>query len=135
MVCEQTLEFPLDITVYYPSDIFKFKFNNVLAVYNKEYNGGYDFTAYQWYYNGQKIEGANTSVYHSDVPLKAGEYFVMLTNTSGLTLPSCSQTIQDGDIPDYSDLHQAPATKHLINRQIVIRKGAENYNIYGQKIK
>ena len=135
VVCEQTLEFPLDITVYYPSDIFKFKFNNVLAVYNKEYNGGYDFTAYQWYYNGQKIEGANTSVYHSDVPLKAGEYFVMLTNTSGLTLPSCSQTIQDGDIPDYSDLHQAPATKHLINRQIVIRKGAENYNIYGQKIK
>lgn len=135
VVCEQTLEFPLDITVYYPSDIFKFKFNNVLAVYNKEYNGGYDFTAYQWYYNGQKIEGANTSVYHSDVPLTAGEYFVMLTNTSGLTLPSCSQTIQDGDIPDYSDLHQAPATKHLINRQIVIRKGAENYNIYGQKIK
>ena len=133
-VCEQTLEFPLDMTVNYSKDIFKFKFNNVLAVYNKEYNGGYIFTGYQWYYNGQPIEGANTSVYHSETPLEPGEYFVMLTDANGLTMPSCPQKIRPEDIPDYSDLGKAPATKHLINRQIVIRKGEQSYNIYGQRI-
>lgn len=134
IVCEQTLEFPLNMTVNYPKDIFKFKFNNVLAVYNEDYNGGYVFTNYQWYYNGQPIEGANTSVYHSEVPLEAGEYFVMLTDANGLTMPSCPQDIKEDKITDYSDLHNAPATKHLINRQIVIRKGTESYNIYGQRV-
>ncbi len=134
IVCEQTLEFPLNMTVNYPKDIFKFKFNNVLAVYNEDYNGGYVFTDYQWYYNGQPIAGANTSVYHSEVPLEAGEYFVMLTDANGLTMPSCPQDIKEDKIPDYSDLHNAPATKHLINRQIVIRKGTESYNIYGQRV-
>ena len=134
IVCEQTLEFPLNMTVNYPKDIFKFKFNNVLAVYNEDYNGGYVFTNYQWYYNGQPIAGANTSVYHSEVPLEAGEYFVMLTDANGLTMPSCPQDIKEDKIPDYSDLHNAPATKHLINRQIVIRKGTESYNIYGQRV-
>ena len=109
IVCEQTLEFPLNMTVNYPKDIFKFKFNNVLAVYNKDYNGGYEFVGYQWFYNGQPIEG-------------------------GLTMPSCPQDIKEDKIPDYSDLHNAPATKHLINRQIVIRKGTESYNIYGQRV-
>lgn len=133
-VCEQTLEFPLDMTVNYSREIFKFKFNNVLAVYNKEYNGGYIFTGYQWYYNGQPIEGANTSVYHSETPLEPGEYFVMLTDANGLTMPTCVKKIRPEDIPDYSELLKAPATKHLINRQIVIRKGEQSYNIYGQRV-
>ena len=134
LVCEQTIEFPLDMTVYYSKDIFKFKFNNVLAVYNKDNNGGYEFVGYQWFYNGQPIEGATSSVYHSEVPLEAGEYYVLLTDANGLTMPSCVQKITAESIPDYSDLHKAPATKHLINRQIVIRKGTQSYNIYGQRI-
>lgn len=134
LVCDTTLEFPLNMTVNYSREIFKFKFNNVLAVYNKDYNGGYVFTEYQWYYNDEKIEGANTSVYHSETPLEPGEYFVMLTDANGLTMPTCVKKIRPEDIPDYSELLKAPATKHLINRQIVIRKGEQSYNIYGQRV-
>ena len=65
--CLQTLEFPLDIAIYYPDDIFKYKYNNVLAVYKKGFGGnvdpGYDFVAYQWYRNGEAIDGATESIY------------------------------------------------------------------------
>ena len=59
---------PIDFTINYPSDIFKYKFNNVLAVYKSGFGGntGFTFTAYQWYCNGQPIPGATEAVYHTD---------------------------------------------------------------------
>ena len=133
-VCDQLLEFPIDLAVFYPSNIFKYKFNNVLAVYNKANNGGYEFEGYQWYRNGEAIEGANESVYHTEAPFTLGDvYFVVLTDKNGMTLPSCSQTIETIDLP--IETQQAPqATKHLINRQIIIRKGEQTFNIYGQRV-
>lgn len=133
-VCDQLLEFPIDFTVFYPSDIFKYKFNNVLAVYNKANNGGYEFVGYQWYCNGVAIPGATESVYHTEAPFTLGDvYFVVLTDKNGMTLPSCSQTIETIDLP--IETQQAPqATKHLINRQIIIRKGEQTFNIYGQRV-
>lgn len=126
---------PVDFSVYYPSSIFKYKFNNVLAVYTKDYNGGYEFVGYQWYRNGELIEGATSSVYHTEAPFTEGdEYFVVLTDKNGMVLPSCSQTIED--VPNYNpEQQEAPqATKHLINRQIVIRKGEQSFNVFGQRI-
>lgn len=99
-ICDQTLEFPIDFTVFYPSDIFKYKFNNVLAVYNKANNGGYEFVGYQWYCNGVAIPGATESVYHTEAPFTLGDvYFVVLTDKNGMTLPSCPQTIETTDLP------------------------------------
>lgn len=133
-VCDQLLEFPIDLAVFYPSNIFKYKFNNVLAVYNKANNGGYEFVGYQWYRNGEAIQGATESVYHTEAPFTLGDvYFVVLTDKNGMTLPSCSQTIETIDLP--IETQQAPqATKHLINRQIIIRKGEQTFNIYGQRV-
>lgn len=133
-VCDQLLEFPIDLAVFYPSNIFKYKFNNVLAVYNKANNGGYEFVGYQWYRNGELIEGATESVYHTEAPFTLGDvYFVVLTDKNGMTLPSCPQTIETIDLP--IETQQAPqATKHLINRQIIIRKGEQTFNIYGQRV-
>lgn len=133
-ICDQTLKFPIDLFVNYPSDIFKYKFNNVLAVYTKDYNGGYEFIGYQWYRNGEKIEGATSSVYHTEAPFTLGDvYYVVLMDKNGLELPSCPQTIED--VPDYNPTQeQAPASKHLINRQIVIRKGDQSFNVFGQRI-
>lgn len=133
-ICDQTLRFPIDLFVNYPSDIFKYKFNNVLAVYTKDYNGGYEFIGYQWYRNGEKIEGATSSVYHTEAPFTLGDvYYVVLMDKNGLELPSCPQTIED--VPDYNPTQeQAPASKHLINRQIVIRKGDQSFNVFGQRI-
>ena len=134
-ICDRTLEYPIDLTVYYPSDIFKYKFNNVLAVYNKQNNGGYDFTAYQWYRNGQPIEGATSSVYHVDSTFTLGDiYFVMLTRADGLTIPSCPQTISN--VPDYDEhTSGAPARKEIINQRMYIYIENRVYDSHGQRIK
>jgi len=141
------LQFNFVIDVYYPSDIFKFKFNNVLAVYNPGYGGNKDsinFTAYQWYIDGIPVEGAVESVYYNgdDNPFKdSTEVYVMLTtvvNGDTLTLPSCSQILTN--IPDYhkdakDNANMAPAQKMLIDQRMYILKGKEQYNIYGQKVR
>ena len=134
-ICDRTREFPLDFSIYYPTDVFKYKFNNILAVYNKENNGGYDFTAYQWMLNGVPIEGATSSVYHIDTTFVIGQrYSVLLTRSDGVVLPSCWLEIEK--VPEYTTVtSNAPATKHLINQRVIIRKDDKDYNIYGQRVK
>ena len=134
--CGQTLEFPLDLAVYYPSDIFKYKYNNVLAVYKNGYGGntGYDFTGYQWYRNGQAIEGATESVYHDANPFTAGdEYYVVLTDKNGASLPSCPQTIEN--VPDFTPQENGAPEKVLINQRMYIILDNQMYDMFGQKVK
>ena len=133
------LKYTIDFTVYYPEDIFKYKYNNVLAVYKPGQGGneGYEFTAYQWFRNGAPIEGATSSILYlgQGVTFESGDIvYVMLTDKDGMVLPSCSQVIED--VKDFNPEPQnAPAYKELINRSIVIQKGEHSYNIYGQRIK
>ena len=136
-VCNQVLKFPLDFAIYYPADIFLYKFNNVLAVYKPGFGGnkdGFVFTGYQWYRNGVAIEGANESVYHVDGTFEKGdEVYVVLTNKEGESIPSCPQTIPN--VPDFNPQpNAAPAEKLMLNSRIVIRKGETLYDIYGQRV-
>ena len=128
--------FPIDFTINYPSDIFKYKFNNVLAVYKSGFGGntGFTFTAYQWYCNGQPIPGATEAVYHTDSAFNYNDiYYVELTTPDGVTIPSCAQHIES--VPDYTPQPApAPAKKMIVNRQMVIQRGEEIYDIYGQRI-
>jgi len=134
--CEKTLEFPIDFIIYYPKDIFKYKFNNVLAVYKPGYGGNEDlkttFTAYQWYFNDEPIEGATESIYQTENQMPEGEYYVVLTDKNGVSLPSCSQVVKTVDV---SPKASAPAKKVLMNNRIYIEIGNELYDIYGQKVK
>ena len=132
---QETLTFPIDFTVNYPSDVFKYKFNNVLAVYNPGFGGneGWSFTGYQWYCNNVAIPNATGAVYHSEEEFKVGDtYYVELT-ANGVTIPSCEQTIND--VPSYtSSAAPAPAKKTIVNQHMVISKDGKNYDIYGQRI-
>ncbi len=145
----------LDITVNYPSDIFKLKFGTTLAVYKSGYGGnvipgkktGYTFTSYQWYHDGVAIPGATNANYYSEEvdadgnpqPLD-GEYYVELTGTNGTTFKSCPQYFKEGEeaeapIEDTTlQPYPAPAKKVLLNRQILILHDGNIYNIYGQKV-
>ena len=88
--CNQVIPFTFDVTALFPKTVFQQKWNDVLAVLNAKYNGGYTFTAYQWLKNGQPIEGATGSWYQVPEGLDAAdEYSVLLTTADGLTLPSC----------------------------------------------
>ncbi len=133
--CDSVIIVPIDFTVKYPSDIFKFKFNNVLAVYQ---NTGYEFTAYQWVVNDEPVLDANSSIYYLGQGNTFNEgdvVYVLLTDKDGLVLPSCPQTLTD--IQDYNPEPEEPAQAHkkIVNRRFVIQRGEDMYDIYGQKVK
>lgn len=133
--CDSVITVPIDFTVKYPSDIFKFKFNNVLAVYQ---NTGYEFTAYQWVVNDKPVLDANSSIYYLGQGNTFNEgdvVYVLLTDKDGLVLPSCPQTLTD--IQDYNPEPEEPAQAHkkIVNRRFVIQRGEDIYDIYGQKVK
>ena len=133
--CKDTLSKAYDFTVYYPDSIFAQKFNNVLAVYKKGYgkNKGYDFTAYQWYYNDEAIPNATESIYHVDGKLASGTYYVVLTRADMEPLQSCPITVNADELPSY-DKNSAPARKMIQNSRMVIVKDGRTYDIYGQRV-
>lgn len=51
----------LEFDILYSNAIMAQKFNDVIALLNSRYNGGYDFVSYQWYKNGQPILDATKS--------------------------------------------------------------------------
>lgn len=130
-----TTKIPFRVQVLYPASIFKIKFGNVLAVYNSKNNGGYQFTSFQWYKNGEPIPGAkNESVYHSDVPFVAGdEFYVILTDANGMSLQSCPQKYTPANEAPQNE--QTSAQKILRDRHLYIQKDDMLYDIYGQRVK
>lgn len=141
----------LDITIKYPENIIAFKFNNVLAVYQSGFGGnkGYDFVAYQWYRNDEKIDAlknpsAATSIYHSEEIFVPGDkYYVLLTESGKDPLFSCPFTVPD-DLDDYyakKDTNTQEynedntANKMMIDNRICVELEGRIYDMYGQRVK
>ena len=125
---------PFTLSVLYPANIFKIKFGNVLAVYNSKYNGGYNFTSFQWFMNGDTIPGATQSVYHSDNQFTIGDiFYVELTDANGMKLQSCPQVVTSA--PSVNEKKDMPAEKILQDRHLYIRKDDVLYDIYGQRVR
>jgi uncharacterized protein (TIGR02145 family) len=85
-------EIPVNFVVLYPSRIIKQKWNDVLALQNDRYNGGYSFSAYEWYRNGVKIAGENGSYYYSAPAYLdfTAQYRARITRADdGVTLFTC----------------------------------------------
>lgn len=136
-----TLSTALDIYVMYPRDLLVFKFNNVLAVLQ---NKGYDFVAYQWYRNDQKIDAAlnpsaATSVFHTaEIFTPGDEYYVMLTEKDKEPVPSCTFKVPD-ELDDYNKPDDSPndapqAKKKLINSRMCVEFDGHIYDMYGQRV-
>lgn len=132
-ICNDTLLFPYHFVAHYPSYIFKQKFDNVLAVYTTAFNGGYTFTGYQWYKDGEPIEGATSSIYHTTDPFPAGSsYYVLLTRADGLVLPSCEQTIADS--ADANTQSAPKAEKVVYNQQLYIKLNGTLFDVFGNRV-
>ncbi|MDR0831032.1 MAG: hypothetical protein LBN95_13135 [Prevotellaceae bacterium] len=82
---------PFNVDIYYPNGIMEQKWNDVIALKNSYYNGGYEFAGYQWYQNGAILSGETKSyIYLKDKALNVGdEYYVNLTRADGSTMFSC----------------------------------------------
>jgi hypothetical protein len=76
--------------VYYPSSVMQQKWDDVIALKNSYYNGGYDFTGYQWYKNGYPTGETRSYIYlGKDTLDQNAEYYVLLTRADGSTMYSC----------------------------------------------
>jgi hypothetical protein len=76
------------LSYLYPNTIFEQQHNDLIAVLTHNYNGGYDFAAFQWYKDGILLPGETHSYLNQSLSFNS-EYSVRLTNTDGLQLMSC----------------------------------------------
>ncbi|MCQ2251565.1 MAG: T9SS type A sorting domain-containing protein, partial [Bacteroidales bacterium] len=65
--------------------IIETKFESVVYVNN----ANYEYTSYQWYHNGAKIEGA-TEQYYKEEPQLTGMYSVIVTKKDGQQIKVCA---------------------------------------------
>jgi len=83
---------PVTIAINYASSVILQKWNDVLALLNSSYNGGYEFLSYQWYKNNQLMNGETRSylyVKNGTLDTKA-EYKAKVTRVSdGVALFTC----------------------------------------------
>lgn len=82
-------KYDFTITVYKPSSMVKYLYHNVIFVDNHENL----FSDYQWYKNGEKIDGATRQYYYEKV--LNGNYYVVCKTNSGIKIQSCPV---DGDL-------------------------------------
>ena len=78
----------LMFTLLYPSSVMEQAWNDVVAVLTRAYNGGYDFVAFQWYENGELLEGENHSYLYKPL-IMGGEYSALLTESDGTQSMTC----------------------------------------------
>ncbi len=92
--CGVWRDWTLTFTVRYPSWLIVQKWDDVLALLNEDYNGGYVFSSIRWYHEGEAIasRGAHDSYIYEKPTLSFGEaYWVELTRADdGVTIPSCA---------------------------------------------
>ena len=76
------------ITIRYRSSIVEQKWNDVLTLLSPNYNGGYTFTAFQWYKDGVAIPGETHSYLYQPLDMNA-TYYVELTRPDGVIITTC----------------------------------------------
>lgn len=77
-----------DVEIRYRSSIVEQKWNDVLTLLSPKYNGGFEFTAFQWYKDGQPLEGENHSYLYQALDFNA-VYYVELTRADGVVMTTC----------------------------------------------
>ncbi len=83
--------YDFDFDVRYRASIVEQKWNDVLAILNSRYNGGYTFTSYQWYKNDVALDGETGPYLNRHQPLDStAEYSVELTRADGVAVRSCA---------------------------------------------
>jgi len=77
-----------DVEVRYSSSIVEQKWNDVLTLLSPQYNGGFEFTAFQWFKNGEQLEGETRSYLYQPLDTTA-YYYVALTRPDGVIVTTC----------------------------------------------
>ncbi|MGN1239535.1 MAG: PKD domain-containing protein [Paludibacteraceae bacterium] len=86
----------IPFVVRYPSWIIEQNWNNVVALLNETYNGGFVFDKYEWYVNGRKADSiTGTNLYSQDITI--GDEVVLYLQRQGedYSIPTCPIYIYD----------------------------------------
>ena len=90
---EFNVTLPFTMTMQYASAVIAQRWNDVLAIRNAEFNGGYQFDSVQWYVNGQPIVGATDFNYYAGEgnQLRMGEEYsaLLMRRDDGVKLFTC----------------------------------------------
>ena len=77
-----------DIDIRYPASIIEQKWNDVLTLLSPKYNGGYTFTAMQWYKDDMPLPGETHSYLYQPLD-ENSTYALELTREDGVVLKTC----------------------------------------------
>lgn len=100
--CED-VSYRVNFKIHYPVSVMTQRWNDVIGVLNKEYNGGYEFSSYQWCKDGALIDGATSANLYVPGGLEVGGlYSVLLTRTDdGVQVETCSiEAVKLDDVAD-----------------------------------
>lgn len=122
-------EFEVSLPLNFPSDLIFQRWGDVLSVYGTDYNGGYTFEGFQWFRDGQPIDGATRSYYYEEGGLDMdAEYQAQVTLSNGVKLYTCAFTPQPYQAP------QQQPKKIIENQRLVIIYNGVRYNAQGNPI-
>lgn len=117
----------------YPSSIIRQRFGNVVSVLNSNYNGGYSFSGYKWYVNGNFVYNAVESNLYLLTLVPGDEVYAELRRVNETDYyPTCPITIHP-----YTDVQQYPTldgTYFLPGRNAVLQSPEKGqYTLYDMK--
>lgn len=136
--CDEYYEDKVIFNVSLPSSIVEARFDDVLAFLSPDYNGGYVFDSYQWYVNGQPIEGATGSWYYNPALDKDAEITVSATLPDGTVAWVCPFTFNNAARPNAVEdviADKPQALKILRDGQLLIQYNGSEYDALGRKRK
>ena len=126
------------IELYYPSATLDQK-NGVVAIMNEGYNGGYNFLSYQWYRNGERMEGETKSYVRvsDEKDMNAEYYVVVLRNEDNVVLRTCPIIYTGGGWRDALDkiTEDSKAVKVIRDGNLYIIRDGVWYTVLGTVMK
>ena len=116
---EFSITIPFTLTMQYASSVIAQRWNDVLAIRNADYNGGYDFNAVEWYMDGAPIaEASNFNFYAADGLQMGRSYQALLTRADGVKLFTCAYIPSpvSAEITDMPSLVPPSSAMHVKGR-------------------
>lgn len=129
-----SFELPIEFTVLYSKDVMVQRWNDVIALQNKEYNGGYTFSAYQWYLNGEPVEGHIFASFYTEGELLdfSGEYRMLLTRADdGKSIMTCAFTPTEFADSEYTEVSAVVFGREPIIAEVQRKSTAYLYDLAG----
>ena len=128
---EELMTYTFEVMINYPGWIMEQRHNDLIVLLNAEHNGGYEWTNFQWYRNGQKMFGYTKPylyvpeglVYESE---GSASYHVVLTKTDEngeviSSAPTCPIIVQY--MPTNPDADHGPSSDYIAVTPTCVPRG------------